>query len=130
VTATLEPYDEPRQVEIPTVTGDPATMLAPGLLRFTLGGDSLSLEPFVGDVDDDGYFLIFRDRTSGDTSYGGGRFLGADAATADGTTTIDFNYAYSPPCAFTAHATCPLPPPQNNLTVAIEAGEKYPGPQH
>lgn len=130
VIATLEPYDEPREVEIPTVTGEPTTMLAPGLLRFVLDGEALSLEPYVGDVDDDSYFLIFRDRTSGDTSYGGGRFLGADAVTDDGTTTIDFNYAYSPPCAFTAHATCPLPPPQNNLPVAIEAGEKYRGPQH
>ena len=130
VTATLEPYGEPREVEIPTITGDPTTMLAPGLLRFTLGGNPLSLEPYVGSVEDESYFLIFRDRTSGNTSYGGGRFLGADRVTDDGTTTIDFNYSYSPPCAFTAYATCPLPPSQNSLPVAIEAGERFLDPQH
>ena len=48
----------------------------------------------------------------------------------DGTVTLDFNKAYSPPCAFTNYATCPLPPPQNRLDVRIEAGEKKPAPLH
>jgi uncharacterized protein (DUF1684 family) len=43
---------------------------------------------------------------------------------AAGYTFIDFNKAYNPPCAFTAFATCPLPPAQNRLTIAITAGEK------
>jgi len=130
VTARLEPYPEPREVQIPTVLGTPTTMLAPGILRFTLRGEKLSLEPYVNAADDPEYFLIFRDRTSGNSTYGGGRFLDADAAGADGTTVLDFNLAYSPPCAFTPHATCPLPPPQNSLRVAIEAGEKSVGQGH
>jgi uncharacterized protein (DUF1684 family) len=130
VTATLEAYEELREVEIPTITGDPAVMLAPGLLRFELDDHTLTLEPYVGSPEDDSYFLVFRDRTSGVTSYGGGRFLVADAVDQDGTTTIDFNYAYSPPCAFTAFATCPLPTPQNSLTVPIEAGEKFTAEGH
>jgi uncharacterized protein (DUF1684 family) len=105
-------------------------MLAPGVLRFTLRGEELSLEPYVNAVDDPEYFVIFRDRSSGDSTYGGGRFLDADAAGADGTTVLDFNLAYSPPCAFTPHATCPLPPPQNSLTVAVEAGEMFSGAAH
>jgi uncharacterized protein (DUF1684 family) len=125
VIAVLEAYEEIRQVEIPTITGDPAVMLAPGLLRFELDGRQLALEPYVDAPGDDSYFLVFRDRTSGDTSYGGGRFLVAEAVDQDGTTTIDFNYAYSPPCAFTAFATCPLPTPQNSLPIPIEAGEKF-----
>ena len=44
----------------------------------------------------------------------------------DGTVVLDFNKAYSPPCAFTSFATCPLPPRQNRLDVRIEAGEKKP----
>jgi len=130
VTARLERYPEPREVPIPTVLGTPTTMLAPGVLRFTLLGKELSLEPYVNAADDPEYFLIFRDRTSGDTTYGGGRFLDAAAAGADGATVVDFNLAYSPPCAFTPHATCPLPPPQNSLRVAVEAGEKSSGDAH
>jgi uncharacterized protein (DUF1684 family) len=102
-------------------------MLAPGLLRFTAGGQSMTLEPYVGEPDDPIYFLIFRDRTSGETTYGAGRFLSADAVGEDGTTVLDFNLAYNPPCAFTPFATCPLPTPQNSLAVPIEAGEKYDG---
>jgi uncharacterized protein (DUF1684 family) len=127
VTATLEPYDSPQEVKIPTVVGTPTTMLAPGLLRFSVNGHSVTLEPYVGQPDDPRYFLIFRDRTSGETTYGAGRFLAADAVGSDGTTVLDFNLAYNPPCAFTPFATCPLPTPQNSLPVPIEAGEKYSG---
>ena len=67
-------------------------------------------------------FFIFRDATSGKTTYGAGRFLHADPP-KDGRVILDFNKAYSPPCAVTPYATCPLPPPQNRLPVAIEAGE-------
>jgi hypothetical protein len=130
VTARLEPYPEPREVPVPTVLGTPTTMLAPGILRFTLRGEELSLEPYVNAVDDPEYFLIFRDRSSGNTTYGGGRFLDAAAAGDDGTTVLDFNLAYSPPCAFTPHATCPLPPPQNSIPVSIEAGEMFAGDAH
>ncbi len=126
----LEPYESPREVSIPTVTGTPTTMLAPGLLRFQIGDEHLALEPYVGSPEDDTYFMIFRDRTSGDTTYGGGRFLAVGAVGADGTTVIDFNYAYNPPCAFTAFATCPLPTPQNSLPVPVPAGEKYGGAHH
>jgi uncharacterized protein (DUF1684 family) len=105
-------------------------MLAPGLLRFSLDGLQLALEPYVDSPEDDSYFLVFRDRTSGDTSYGGGRFLVAGAVGEDGTTTIDFNYSYSPPCAFTAYATCPLPTPRNSLPIPVEAGEMFAGQSH
>jgi uncharacterized protein (DUF1684 family) len=130
VTATLEPYPELRQVEIPTVLGTPTTMLAPGRLHFTLLGEELALEPYLSAPDDPEYFLIFRDLTSGETTYGAGRFLSAAAAGVDGHTVLDFNLAYSPPCAFTAHATCPLPPPGNSLAVAVEAGEMHAGGLH
>jgi uncharacterized protein (DUF1684 family) len=130
VTAHLEPYAEPREVLIPTVVGTPTTMLAPGALRFSLFGKKLTLEPYLSAADDPEYFLIFRDLTSGDTTYGGGRFLSAEAVGEDGSTVLDFNLAYNPPCAFTPFATCPLPPPQNSLDLAIEAGEMYAGEEH
>ena len=67
---------------------------------------------------------MFADRTSGHGSYGAGRFLDAPMPDADGRVVLDFNQAYNPPCAFTAFATCPLPPPENRLDLAVQAGEK------
>ena len=69
--------------------------------------------------------FVFRDRSSGRETYGAGRFLKAPIG-SDGKVVLDFNRAYSPPCAFTPFATCPLPPPENWLPVAVTAGEKKP----
>jgi uncharacterized protein (DUF1684 family) len=67
---------------------------------------------------------MFADKTTGAQTYGSGRYLYAPMPSADGKTIIDFNKAYNPPCAFTRFATCPLPPRQNRLTIAVQAGEK------
>ena len=69
-------------------------------------------------------FLVFADRTSGHGSYGAGRFIDAPMPDKQGRLVIDFNQGYNPPCAFTPFATCPLPPPENRLDLAVEAGEK------
>jgi uncharacterized protein (DUF1684 family) len=130
VEARLEAYEEPRKVAIPTVLGEDATMTAPGLLHFTINGVGHSVEPYLSGPNDDSYFLIFRDATSAATTYGAGRYLYTSAVGTDGTTVIDFNRAYNPPCAYTPFATCPLPPPQNWLSASIEAGEKYTGEAH
>jgi uncharacterized protein len=129
VTARLERYAEPRRVAVPTIVGIDEEMLAPGRLMFTIAGHELSLEPLISTPDDHELFLIFRDVTSGDTTYGAGRFLSAELE-ADGSAVLDFNRAYNPPCAFTPYATCPLPPEGNDLDVAITAGERYHGPKH
>jgi len=130
VEAKLEAYDAPREVAVPTVLGLDAMYVAPGVLHFAIGGVEHSLEPYLSGPENERYFLIFRDATSAVTTYGAGRYLYASAAGEDGTTVLDFNLAYNPPCAFTPYATCPLPPPQNWLQIAIEAGEKYSGEAH
>jgi len=123
--ARLEPFDEPREVTVPVAQGPPQRFLAPGVVRFSLYGRDLSLLPLISSPDDPTFFFVFRDATSGRQTYGGGRFLDA-AAPPPGSLelTLDFNFAYTPPCAFTPHATCPLPPPENVLPVPIRAGEK------
>jgi uncharacterized protein len=71
------------------------------------------------------YTVLFRDSTSGKTTYGGGRYL--DLSANDLTSnraTLDFNAAYNPYCAYNASYACPLPPAENTLLVAVEAGEK------
>jgi|GEM_PF-38844 len=121
VEASFEPFEEPRRVSFPTAIGTEDSDLVPGLLRFSLEGLPLTLEPFASD--DGGLFIVFRDATSGVETYGAGRFL-ETGPPVDGRVVLDFNRAYNPPCAFTPYATCPLPPARNHLPVAIRAGEK------
>ena len=70
--------------------------------------------------------VLFTDATSGLTTYAANRSLEIDAPDADGAVVLDFNRAVNLPCAYTDHATCPLPPAGNRLPVGIEAGEKTP----
>lgn len=93
-----------------------------GQLVFEIKGKTYRLDA----IDEGGIrlFVTFADATSGKTTYGSGRFIELEKPDENGDTYIDFNKAYNPPCAFTEFATCPLPPPQNRLTIAIPAGEK------
>src|SRR5262249_48018564 len=107
------------------ILGDTQNLKSPGILKFKLNGQEYTLQPLS---EDDKLFIIIRDLTSNKATYAASRFLYADAP-KDGKVILDFNKAYNPPCAFTAFATCPLPPKENKLSVAIEAGELiYNGP--
>lgn len=123
VTGTYEPYASPKTVKVPNILGDLETYQAPGLVAFTLNGREHKLEAF--EVTSGGrkrFFFVFRDLTSGRETYPSARFLYADLP-VNGGTTLDFNRAYNPPCAFNPYTTCPLPTEQNRLRVRIEAGE-------
>jgi uncharacterized protein (DUF1684 family) len=115
-------YDPPRMLAIPSVVGDVEETASPGYVAFPLAGQESRLQASEGD--EHGLFFVFRDGTSGATTYPTGRFL-ATASPQDGKVILDFNRAYNPPCAFTPFATCPLPPEGNTLPQAIEAGERY-----
>jgi len=130
ITAVFEPYAEPKEVTIPTVIGEPSITLAPGLLRFEIAGEERTLQPTVSTPDDRNLFIVFRDATAGDTTYGAGRFLSAELTENNNEVVLDFNLAVNPPCAFTPYATCPLPTPENTLLIHIEAGEMYSGDTH
>jgi uncharacterized protein (DUF1684 family) len=117
--ARFVPHDAPRTLPVPNVLGETEQRLSPGYAVFTIGDREHSLDAVI---DGDELFFIFRDQTAGDSTYPAGRFLKA-AFPHGGQITLDFNRAYSPPCAFTAFATCPLPPPRNHLPLRIEAGE-------
>lgn len=123
VVAQFVPYATPKNIQIPTVLDTTETMQAPGYVSFKLNGKELTLEPVIEDPKEPELFFIFRDKTSGKGTYPAGRFLYA-AMPKDGKVILDFNRAYNPPCAFTPFATCPLPPPQNRLPIAVKAGEK------
>ncbi|MBI4161303.1 MAG: DUF1684 domain-containing protein, partial [Acidobacteria bacterium] len=126
VRTRLVPYEPARAVLVPNVLGTPEPMTAPGYVDLDLNGEKVRLVPVLEDPSGRELFFIFGDATNGRETYGAGRFLYADLA-EDGTVTVDFNKAYTPPCAFSPYATCPLPPPENRLALRIEAGEKFSG---
>lgn len=121
VTAQFIPHETPTTLPILTIMGTVEDRHSPGSLVFALGGREHRL---VALEEEDRLFIIFRDQTSGETTYPAGRYL-KTAMPQNGRVTLDFNRAYSPPCAFTDFATCPLPPPQNRLPIRVEAGELY-----
>jgi uncharacterized protein (DUF1684 family) len=121
VEATLVPFDEPRIMTVATpIDGYTEDYECPGILHFRIKGKKLTLHPFNSGT---GYFLVIADETTGLETYGAGRFMYA-APDSAGRVILDFNRAYNPPCAFSPYATCPMPPKENFLPVAIEAGEK------
>jgi uncharacterized protein (DUF1684 family) len=124
IDARFEPYNPPKPMPIVNVLGMESAESSPGAVVFEFEGHEYRLDAMT-EKGDSRYFMILADKTSGKETYPAGRYLYVDPADRSGHVIIDFNKAYSPPCAFTKFATCPLPPRQNRLPVAIEAGEKY-----
>jgi len=127
VEARFEPYNPPKKIPITNVLGMTSDEVSPGALVFTLQGQEFRIDPILEQGETD-YFIIFKDATSGKETYAAARYVYAHPPDKNGMTVIDFNKAYNPPCAFTPFATCPLPPPQNHLTLRVDAGEKTFGP--
>ena len=116
-------HDEPITVSLPNILGDIEQFTSHGSIVLTLNGEQMKMLPVASESGERLWF-IFRDLTSGSETYPAARFLYADLPDDDGWTTVDFNQAYNPPCAFNPHTTCPLPPEANRLGVRVEAGEK------
>jgi uncharacterized protein len=124
VTGQLILFDSPRGVSVDaSAEGLQHVYEAPGYVEFELDGATHRLTVFS---DGDTFDILFRDATSGVTTYAATRALAVDAANGEGRVTLDFNRATNLYCAYTDYSTCPLPPPENTLTIAIEAGEKIP----
>ncbi len=123
VTGRFVPFDSVKTVTVPTVVGTVTEMKSPGYVTFRLKGRKLRLDVFGGSRNTGEFFIIMRDKTSGEETYGGCRYLTAPVLD-DGRVELNFNRAVNPPCAYTPYATCPLPPPENNLPVRVGAGEK------
>ncbi|MDC8006219.1 DUF1684 domain-containing protein [Aureisphaera galaxeae] len=114
---------------MPTTTDRLPEYVKYGELHFSLQGKDLKLNLYqstdheTSEGYEDYLFLPFTDLTSGDGSYGGGRFLDARIPEGD-RMIIDFNKAYNPYCAYSKNYSCPIPPRENDLLVRIEAGVK------
>jgi len=126
--AEFFPFQEPKNVEVGTVIGENTEMSSLGYVTFKIDGKAYRLDAFSGEPKT--LFIIFGDETNGKETYEASRFLDAEIPDS-GKVVLNFNRAHNPPCAYTPYATCPLPPPQNQLKIRILAGEKkYPDSHH
>jgi uncharacterized protein (DUF1684 family) len=112
---------EPRTLRVLNTFNDLDEYKTEGVVEFTLLGQTLRLRPFT--TRPNRFYFVFRDASSGEETYETARFLYADLL-PDGTSALDFNEAYNPPCAFNPLTTCPIPLPENRLPVKILAGER------
>lgn len=122
IEAAWVPFDPPRQLPITNVVGLTQDATCPGKAVFTIDGRTYELLP-LQDAPGERLFFILTDATAGEETYEASRFLYTDPP-QDGKVILDFNQLYNPPCAFTPFTTCPLPPRENVLKLAVRAGEK------
>ncbi|MDX1685417.1 MAG: DUF1684 domain-containing protein [Saprospiraceae bacterium] len=137
VLALFRSNSDPEPFNMPTYSGRQKEFVRYGTAHFTLDGVNLTLDIFQNTriLKIPGYkdhlFLPFKDVTNGEATYGGGRYIDMRTGDVDGDSIrIDFNRAYNPWCAYSDGFNCPIPPLNNHLPVAIEAGERnYTGPK-
>lgn len=128
VTATVTVHDDPDPVELDTTADQTVRYLRVVTLEFEIDGETHELHGYRQERDDsDTLFVPFRDKTTGQQTYEGGRYMELeperDLQNGD-EITLDFNLAYTPFCAYSDTFACPLPPEENWLDTTIEAGER------
>lgn len=123
VSARFDAFKSPRPVQVPDVRGGTMTFLSVGQLVFRLNGRQHRLTAF-GEPGGGEFFVMFKDPTNQSTTFGGYRILTPAVVNGGEWTVVDFNFAFNPPCAYSRYTLCPLPPPENRLSVAVEAGLK------
>jgi uncharacterized protein len=124
IPVTLEKFPSADTVSIAASGGETRRMIRHGRFRFSIDGQEHSLTVYKHLDNQTDLFIPFRDATNGRETYKVGRYLDLDEKPGEVDYLLDFNYAYSPYCAYNPAYTCPLVPRENVLTVAIEAGEK------
>jgi uncharacterized protein (DUF1684 family) len=122
VAARFDAFDTPKPIRVGDVRGGSSEEMAAGVLTFRVNGEEHRLTVFQWPGSDE-FSMMFKDTTSATTTYGS-RLLRSQVVGNGEFTVIDFNRAGNPPCAYSQYTTCPLPPKENHLALAIEAGEK------
>ena len=123
VTSRFDSFEKPKSVRVPDVRGGEMEFTATGQIVFRIDGQEMKLTAF-GEPESPELFVMFKDPTNQSTTFRGYRIVSPKAVKDGEWTVLDFNFAMNPPCAYSKYTTCPLPPPENKLPVAIEAGLK------
>jgi uncharacterized protein (DUF1684 family) len=116
----IQKFDDQKELQMQTTTGDLRHYIRYGKVHFEVDGDPTALTIFSSEH---GFFIPFVDSQAGRETYGAGRYIDPEVL-PDGRLVLDFNLAYNPYCAYNDQYSCPLPPVENRLDVAIKAGEK------
>jgi uncharacterized protein (DUF1684 family) len=112
-----------QRIPILNVLGQTEMQESPGWVEFNHEGHAYRLRPIYEDTaNGKTLYFLFKDLTNKTKTYPAGRMLNVPLA-VNGKVDLDFNRAYNPPCTFTPYATCPLPPKENHLPIAVNAGE-------
>ena len=119
----VEQFQPKVTIKMQTSTGAVQTYQRYGRFKFNVDGQEAALTIYSGPPDQGGYFLPFADSQAGTETYGAGRYLEPEAL-GGGKFRVDFNLAYNPYCAYNDKWSCPVPPAENRLSVAVRAGEK------
>jgi len=127
IQARLTPIENKKAISLPTSDGKQKSYLEYAYAEFEMQGERNKL--LILEIIDMGLyrgtlFLAFADNTSAKETYGAGRYLDIKKIPGSTSVTLDFNEAYNPYCAYNDNFSCPFPPQENILTIAIEAGEK------
>jgi hypothetical protein len=127
----LQEHEDKERITVETTAEGEQEYVRYGAFDVEIDGQAVTIQAYRPASGDERLWVPFRDATSGETTYGSGRYLDLDFAedrTADGEWVLDFNRAYNPTCAYNYAYECPLVPRENWLEVPVEAGEKdYPG---
>lgn len=124
VNARLALLENPEKVEMKMNNQKTETYLKYALAHFQLEGKALNLTLFKKEEGEEQLFTAFTDLTSSKETYGGGRYLDIPYNENSRKVTLDFNLSYHPYCLYNENFVCPLPPAENDLKVAVNAGEK------
>ncbi len=116
----IQEFEVQETIQMQTSTGDLRTFTRFGQIEFTVEGQPAHLTVYQSEH---GFFLPFVDALAGSETYGAGRYLDPETL-PNGKLDVDFNLAYNPYCAYNDRYSCPLPPAENRLSLAIRAGEK------
>lgn len=127
IKARLIPVENKKMIELPTSDGKTKRYMEYAYAEFKLDGkehrllilEIIDMGPYKGTL-----FLAFGDETSARETYGAGRYLDVKKPRGQNSILLDFNEAYNPYCAYNDNFSCPLPPPENLLTIPVRAGEK------
>jgi hypothetical protein len=125
----LHEHEEKESVQTRDTAGQVRELWRWGHFRFAIDGQDCTLHAYKSDPREERLFVPFRDETSGNETYGAGRYLDMAPSrhlTADGRWILDFNEAYNPWCAYSEAYACPFVPSENWLPVAVRAGERSP----
>ena len=123
VSARFDAFDAPKPVRVPDVRGGFMAFTALGELVFPLNDQEMRLTA-LGEEGSREFFVMFKDPTNQTTTYSGYRIVAPKVVKDGEWTVLDFNFALNPPCAYSTFTTCPLPPPENRVAAAVEAGLK------